>query len=152
MSKIQHYSISRKLTALNMMVSGTALLLACIGFGLYDLYSFRMALVSNVAMQAQIVGDNTVSALLFNDPHSAEKTLSALNANQNLMYAQIYTRDGRPFAGYWRDHAGETRSLPVIPAGQVLSYWFREGHLELARTIVFENKVLGTVYIRSDLR
>jgi signal transduction histidine kinase/DNA-binding response OmpR family regulator len=151
MSKIQHYSISRKLTALNLMVSGAALLLACVGFGLYDLYSFRMALVRNVAMQAQIVGDNTVSALLFNDPHSAEKTLAALNANQHLMYAQIYTRDGQPFAAYWRDRGGEVRSVPVIPSGEVQNHWFRDGHLGLARSIVFENKVLGTVYIRSDL-
>jgi signal transduction histidine kinase/CheY-like chemotaxis protein len=151
MSKIKHYSISRKLTALNLMVSGAALLLACVGFGLYDLYSFRMALVRNVAMQAQIVGDNTVSALLFNDPHTAEKTLAALNANHHLMYAQIYARNGQPFAAYWRERGGEVRPAPVIPSGEVQNYWFRDGHLGLARSIVFENKVLGTVYIRSDL-
>src|SRR5271168_3913686 len=151
MLRVQHYSISRKLTFLNMLVSGAALLLACVGFGAYDLYSFRMTLVSNVATQSQIIGDNTVSALLFNDPHSAEKTLSALSANQHLIYAQIYARDGRPFAGYWRDRAGEIRPLPVIPSGQVLSFWFRDGHLGLARSIIFEGKVLGTVYIRSDL-
>ena len=79
----------------------------------------NLALVRSVAMQAQIVGDNTVSALLFNDPHSAERTLSALNANQHLMYAQIYSRNGQPFAGYWRDGAGATRPLPVIPLGQI---------------------------------
>src|SRR5580698_3745765 len=100
MLKFQHYSISKKLTLMNLLVSGVALLLACVGFCAYDLYSFRMALVRSISIQAQIVGDNTVSALLFNDPHSAEKTLSALRANPNLMCAQIYTRDGQPFAGY----------------------------------------------------
>src|SRR5271156_194316 len=140
MLRVQHYSISRKLTFLNMLVSGAALLLACVGFGAYDLYSFRMTLVSNVSTQAQIIGDNTVSALLFNDPHSAEKTLSALNANRHLIYAQIYTRDGQPFAGYWRDRAGETRALPIIPAGQTESYWFKDGHLGMARAIVFQGK------------
>jgi signal transduction histidine kinase/CheY-like chemotaxis protein len=151
MLRVQHYSISKKLTLMNMLVSGVALLLACGGFCAYDLYSFRSALVSNVATQSQIIGDNTVSALLFNDPHSAETTLSALSANQHLMYAQIYARDGQPFAGYWRDRAGEIRPLPAIPSGQVQTYWFRDGHLGLARSIIFEGKVLGTVYIRSDL-
>src|ERR1700730_18908991 len=108
MPKVQHNSISRKLTLMNMLVSAAALLLASGGFCAYDLYSFRAALVRNISMQAQIIGDNTVSALLFNDPHSAENTLSALRANPNLMYAQIYTRDGQPFAGYWRDGAGES--------------------------------------------
>jgi PAS domain S-box-containing protein len=151
MPKTQQYSISKKLTLMNVLVSAVALLLACGGFCAYDLYSFRIALVRSVSMQAQIIGDNTVSALLFNDPHSAEKTLSALRANPNLVYAQIYTHDGQPFAGYWRDYAGETRALPIIPAGQTQSYWFKEGHLGMARSIVFQGKPTGTVYIHSDL-
>ncbi len=72
-------------------------------------------------------------------------------ANQHLMYAQIYTRDGQPFAGYWRDRAGDTRPVPAIPAGQTQSYWYRDGHLGLARAIIFQGKPTGTVYIRSDL-
>jgi PAS domain S-box-containing protein len=151
MPKTQQYSISRKLTLMNVVVSAVALLLASGGFCAYDLYSFRLALIRNVSMQAQIIGDNTISALVFNDPPSAEKTLSALRANPNLIYAQIYTRDGQPFAGYWRDRAGEIRALPIIPAGQTQSYWFKDGHLGMARAIVFQGKPTGTVYIRSDL-
>jgi PAS domain S-box-containing protein len=151
MPKTQHYSISRKLTLMNVLVSAVALLLASGGFCAYDLYSFRVALVNNVSIQAQIIGDNTVSALLFNDPHSAEKTLSALNANRHLMYAQIYTPDGQPFAGYWRDRVGETRPVPVIPPGQTQTCWYKDGHLGLARAIIFQGKPTGTVYIRSDL-
>jgi PAS domain S-box-containing protein len=151
MPKVQHYSISKKLTLINMLVSAVALLLASGGFCAYDLYSFRTALVRNVSIQAQIIGDNTISALLFNDPHSAEKTLSALRANPNLMYAQIYTRDGQSFAGYWRDGEGNTGALPIIPEGQIQSYWFADGQLGLARSIIFQGKPTGTVYIRSDL-
>jgi PAS domain S-box-containing protein len=144
-------SISKKLTLMNVLVSAVALLLASGGFCAYDLYSFRMALVRNVSIQAQIIGDNTVSALLFSDPQSAEKTLSALRANPNLMYAQIYARDGQPFAGYWRDGTGETSALPTIPAGQTQSHWFKDGNLGMARAIIFQGKPTGTVYIRSDL-
>jgi signal transduction histidine kinase/DNA-binding response OmpR family regulator len=151
MLNIKNYSISKKLTWMNMLVSGVALLLACAGFCAYDLYSFRASLISSVSIQAQIIGDNTVSALLFNDPDSAEKTLSALDANRHLIYAQIYTRDGQPFAGYWRERAGETLPLPVIPFGQTQIHWFKNGHLGLARSIVFQGKPTGAVYIRSDL-
>ena len=151
MPKPQQYSISRKLTLMNVLVSAAALLLASGGFCAYDLYSFRLAVVRNVSIQAQIIGDNTVSALVFNDPHSAETTLSALRANPSLMYAQIYTRDGQPFAGYWRDRIGETQAVPVIPAGQTQSYWFKDGHLGMARAIIFQGKPTGTVYIRADL-
>jgi PAS domain S-box-containing protein len=151
MPKTLQNSISRKLTLMNVLVSAVALLLASGGFCAYDTYSFRVALVRNVSIQAQIIGDNTISALLFNDPQAAEKTLSALRANPNLLYAQIYTRDGQPFAGYWRDRTGVTRALPIIPAGQTQSYWFKDGHLGMARAIIFQGKPTGTVYIRSDL-
>jgi PAS domain S-box-containing protein len=151
MLNIQNYSISKKLTLMNMLVSGVALLLACGGFCVYDMHSFRTALVENVSTQAQIIGDNTVSALLFDDPHSAEKTLSALRDNRHLLYAQIYTQEGRPFAGYWRDRVGETQILPVIPSGKIENYWFKDGRLGLARSIIFQGKVTGTVYILSDL-
>ena len=148
---IRNYSISKKLTWMNMLVSAAALLLACGGFCAYDLYSFRDALVSNVSIQAQIIGDNTASALLFDDSHSAEKTLSALSANRHLTCAQIYSRDGQPFAAYWRERVGQTLPLPVIASGQTQAYWFRNGHLGLARSIIFEGKPTGIVYISSDL-
>ena len=45
---------------------------------MYEIISSRNALVRNVSMQAQIIGSNTVSALLFDYPESAEDTLSAL--------------------------------------------------------------------------
>lgn len=151
MLNIQNYSISKKLTWMNMLVSGVALLLACGGFCVYDLYSFRDSLVRNVSMQAQIIGDNTASALLFDDPHSAEQTLSALGANPHLMCAQIYTHNGQPFAAYWRERAGRTPLLPVIPSGQTQVYLFRNGHLGLARSIIFKGKPTGIVYISSDL-
>jgi signal transduction histidine kinase/DNA-binding response OmpR family regulator len=151
MFNIQNYSISKKLTWMNMLVSGAALLLACGGFCAYDLYSFRDALVRNLSIQAQIIGDNTASALLFDDAHSAERTLSALAANRHLMYAQIYSHDGQPFAAYWRERSGLTLPLPVIPSGQTQSHWFRNGQLGLARSIIFQGKPTGIVYISSDL-
>jgi signal transduction histidine kinase/DNA-binding response OmpR family regulator len=151
MFNIQNYSISKKLTWMNMLVSGAALLLACGSFCAYDLYSFRDALVRNLSIQAQIIGDNTASALLFDDPHSAEKTLSALAANPHLVYAQIYTHDNQPFSAYWRERSGLTLPLPVIPSGQTQSHWFRNGQLGLARLISFQGKPTGIVYISSDL-
>ena len=61
-----------------MLVSGVALLTACAAFIAYDLVTFREALVYNLSSQAQIVGSNSISALVFNDPRSAETTLAAL--------------------------------------------------------------------------
>src|ERR1700704_2956507 len=103
MFKFQDNSIIRRLTWMNMLVSGAALLLACTAFIGYDKLTFRDAMVRNLSTEAQIIGSNSVSALLFNDPQSGENTLSALKAAHNVLSAGIYTPDGRLFASYSRE-------------------------------------------------
>ncbi len=151
MPKAQDHSISRKLTWMNMLVSSAALLLACTAFIAYDMVTFREAMVRNLSTQAQIIGSNTASALLFNDPQSAENTLSALKVAHNILSAGICTPDGRLFASYSRDAAGQISVLPSIPSGQTEIHWLKNKEIVLVRSIVFEGKPTGTVYIRSDV-
>src|SRR6266852_2856269 len=145
-------SITKKLTRMNILVSGAALLMACAAFVAYDLVTFRQAMVHNLSIQAQMAGSNSVSPLLFNDPQAAENTLSALKAAPNVISAGIYALDGKPFATYWRDVHGQSLTVPKIPATQTEAHWFKDGQLVLVRTILFEGKPTGTVYIRSDLQ
>src|SRR6202140_2912255 len=152
MLKFQHYSISKKLTGMNMLVSGAALLLACIPFFAYDLYTFRVGIVRNLSTEAQILGSNTVSALVFNDPHAAGNTLSALNASPQIIYGAIYTPEGQLFAGYWRDNSGKALPIPAIPAGQTQAHWFANGRIVLVQSIIFQGKLTGFVYVLSDLQ
>src|SRR5713101_3009505 len=152
MPRVTDYSITKKLTRMNMLVSGAALFVACATFVAYDLISLRQAMVYNLSIQPQMAGSNSVSPLLFNDPQAAENTLSALKAAPNVVVAGIYALDGHPFAAYWRDGNGQTLTLPKIPANQIEAHWFKDGQLVLVRTIVFQGKPTGTVYIRSDLQ
>jgi signal transduction histidine kinase/CheY-like chemotaxis protein len=145
-------SITKRLTRMNILVSGAALLIACAAFVGYDWVTFREAMVHNLSIQVQIAGSNSVSALLFNDPQSAENTLSALKVAPNIVSAGIYTLEGRPFATYSRDASAEVLTLPAIPPGQVEGHWFKDGQILVVRKIVFEGKPASTVYIRSDLQ
>src|SRR5579872_7125498 len=93
-------SITKKLTRMNLLVSGAALLLACIAFFTYDWVTFRDRMVLNRSIEARIIAANTASALVFNDPVSASNTLSAFRASPRVVFAAIYTLDGKPFATY----------------------------------------------------
>lgn len=145
-------SISRKLTALNMLVSGTAVLLACAAFFAYDVNSFRQTMVNDLAIQAQIIGSNSVTPLIFDDPESAEKTLAALQASSHIVYAGIYDPNGHFFAGYWRNGGDRGRPLPLVPAAEISNHWIKERQFALVQPIVFSGKRVGTVYIRSDVQ
>ena len=152
MLKFRDYSIKKKLTLMNMVVSAATLLLACTAFGAYELITFRSDVVRSASIQAQIVGANSASALLFNDAKSAVNTLSALKAAPTVLSGSIYTLADEPFAVYQRDAGGHIPPLPPMPAGQREEHWFTGRQLKLIRSIVFQGKLIGTVYILCDLQ
>lgn len=148
----KHHPIAWKLTRMNALVSGAALLLACIAFVGYDLVTFRNAAVNNLSIQAQIIGLNSVSALTFNDPSSANNSLSVLKNAPNIVFAGIYTPDGRLFAEYSRDGSSLVPKLPSIPSGQVETHTLQETKVVMVRSIMLEGQPVGTIYIESDLQ
>lgn len=150
MLHLRDYPIAKQLTWLNLLVTTVALLLSGSAFLVYDVISARNARVRNVSMQAQIIGSNTVSASVFDYPESAEDTLSALRASRNILYAGIYTPDGRPLAEYWRDGKGQTPRLPSTTMPQTESHFFAGDEVAVLHPIVQEGKPIGAVYIRSD--
>jgi|HubBroStandDraft_6_1064221.scaffolds.fasta_scaffold03486_4 signal transduction histidine kinase/DNA-binding response OmpR family regulator len=137
---------------MNMLVSGAALLLACTAFIAYDMVTFRANMFRNLSTQAQIIGANTASALLFNDPQSAENTLSALKASPEILSASIYTPDGKPFATYSRDENQKAQALPAMPQGQAEIHWHKNNEIAMVRLIVFQGKPTAVVYIRSGVQ
>lgn len=136
---------------MNMLVSGTALLLASGAFTAYETFLYRQTMAHSLSVEAQIIGDNSISAVVFNDAHSAETTLEALRAAPHITAAWIYTPDGRPFAGYGRGAHESAPALPPVRADQPEEFWFKDGQLTLVRPVSFHDKLTALVYIQSDL-
>jgi signal transduction histidine kinase len=149
MPDLRHSPISRKLTVMNVLVSAVALIAACGAFLAYDQYTFRETLVRSLSAEAQIVGSNSVSALTFNDPQSAQDTLSAFRYLPHIITATIFSADGQMFAQYARN-PGEGLENPADAAVKTQAT-FRKDELIVRQPILFQGKRLGTVYIRSDL-
>lgn len=137
---------------MNVLVSAVALLLASAGFFVYDQITFRQSLLRTLSAQAQIIGSNSVSAILFNDPQAATNTLFALNNSPNIASAGILTLDRHPFAQYTRETGDDLVNLPNLPPGKLELASFRGSQVILLREIFFENKPVGFVYLRADLR
>ncbi len=144
-------SLSRRLFRMSILVSATALLIACAAFVAYDLATFRQAIVRNLSVQAQLLGSNSVSALVFSDPASAENTLAALRLAPSVVSACVYSKDGRPFADYRRTKDVAPPATPELAAGEEERYWFGSRQVMLVHRIVFQGKPTGFIYIASDL-
>ena len=131
-----------------MLINSIVLFLACAAFVTYDVVTFRGELVGNVSVQSEVVGNNCAAALEFDDAKAAEETLSALRANDNIISACVFDRDGKLFAVYQRDGA-----LPFVPP--VLrkdGHEFTGGELHLFRPVKQQGEVVGTIFVASDLK
>ncbi len=143
-------SISDKFMRMTMLVSGIALLLAYVSFLVYDLYSLRQELISSMATEANIVGANSVTALLFDDKQAAENTLSALRNAPQVRSALILRPDGTEFARYLRSNAIEFQLTNRLAPGEMERYWTKGRYILLGSRIQLQGAQVGTVYLVAE--
>jgi len=143
--------LSRTLTWANVLVSGIALFLACAAFVVYSVVTFRDMVVRDLSVQAQIIGTNSISAIVFDDAIAAGSTLSALAAAPNVVTAGVYLPDGTAFATY-RTGPGDSAATPGLRPDEDERSWFDGGYVHLARAVFLEGEPVAVVFIQSDLR
>jgi len=151
MTLLRPGSIASRLTRMNLLVSGSVLLIAALAFFSYDLLSFRNSLIENLDTAAKIVGENSVSALTFNDPQSATTTLKSLQSSPDILAATIVTPDGAEFTRFGTETPGETNSHK-LGVGESEHAWPSGAFVLVAHRIEFQGKQVGVVYICAQLR
>jgi len=148
MRSFRNLSIKRKMTVIIMLASGYALFLSCAVFVIYDRIMFKQTMALDLNMLADIIGAYSMPALLFNDAEDANETLAALHAEERIVAAHIYKRDGSRFASYVRSR-NDSEDLLIGDLGN--GYHFDSDHLKLSRRIEVEGKPIGAVYLKADL-
>ncbi|MCP4714484.1 MAG: PAS domain S-box protein, partial [Deltaproteobacteria bacterium] len=141
-------SIKFKLRFIMLATSLTALMLSYSGFLAYELAQFKTGLTDELQVLSKIIGDRSTAALLFGDKDAAFENLSALEAQQGIVNAILFSRDGTSFSQYSR--AGMAADFK-IPERQQAKNYYSDGHLHSFHTILFDNEAIGTVYLRSNL-
>ena len=143
-------SIASMLTWMNLLASGIALMLVYVSFLGYNLYSLREAAIASLSGEAQIVGSNSISAIVFDDRSSAETTLSALSHSSDIVAAAIYTQGDLPFAQYPANGAISMERRPLESSG-TLQHWTDGADILIASRIQFQGKPIGVVYVQAHL-
>jgi methyl-accepting chemotaxis protein len=144
------HSISRKLTMTVLLTSSASLLMACLVFVIYDVVTLRRAMTQEAGTLARVIGINSAVALTFDDPAAATETLAALSAADPVLEAIIYDQEGRVFSSYTAPGNDAARVVP--PSVVTEGARFHGPHLEITRTVRFNGKPIGTIFIRRDTR
>ena len=147
-------SLAKKLTAIGVITSTVSLLVAATILMAFDLSNARHRLVRDTAMLADVVGTNSTAAITFANSKGASEIVGGVVVNDDIISTAIWDRDGRLLARFDRKPGRPATPFPpdalaVGDGGQ----WseFADGTLRMARPIVLNHEVIGTVTIESDL-
>jgi len=100
MRLFRNLSISTKLSILSSLAVSVALVLCCAAFLCSDIYTLAKAKHQKLQSMAELLGANLVSAIEFDDPTSAAKTLASLASQPSVEVAVLYDSEGTVFATY----------------------------------------------------
>ena len=148
MVRLRDISIKRKLTLIIMAASTVALLLVSGGFVAYELITYQKAMRRDLSTLAEIIGNESASALAFEDKDRAEEILGALSAKKHITAAALY-KDGHLFAHY---PAAQTAPGLFPSRPERSGTRFERDHLVLFDEILAKGDPTGTLYLKSDLQ
>jgi PAS domain S-box-containing protein len=143
--------IKQKLMAIIMSVTTAALLLSGLGIVAADSALFRGAMQRDISALAQIVADNSIAAVAFDDPRTATETLASLKARTHLVAACIYRPDGALFAEYVRHGAVEGCPAGKAQGKEEDQLRFTPTGLMIRRPIALNQRRIGTLVLLNDL-
>jgi signal transduction histidine kinase len=150
MNRFERLPISRRLTIISILTITLALIVSSAVFLVYDRLSVQEMIGRRMQSQADTIAFNTATAMVFDDPDSARTTLTGLRSDPHVISARINRPDGSLFAEYTREPRTNGAADSPAAANSDLG---RPGidNLVVNRSITFEGKSLGTLFIRSDL-
>jgi signal transduction histidine kinase/DNA-binding response OmpR family regulator len=140
--------IRRKLALLILTSSVLAVILACMGFAVYERQNFRANTCNELRALADTLGANTAASLAFNDPKTAREMLGALRADHNVLGACLYDIHGNIFAEYRRAGLGTAFTMPSLREDGA---YFEGNSITLFRSVLMERDKTGSIAIVSDL-
>jgi signal transduction histidine kinase/ActR/RegA family two-component response regulator len=137
--------IQRKLTALGMIASACALVVASAVFLVATYLGARRQTREAIVVQAAVTADNISAALAFADRAAANDVLRALRALPIVDVACVWSADGQFFAAYQRSLQP---GCPPSPAGDMMLDTLSS--IEVGRAIAVGGRPVGALYIRGN--
>ncbi|WP_426111311.1 response regulator [Massilia sp. PWRC2] len=153
-------SLNQKLTIITFLSTGAALILVLIAFAVMAVSNHRKQEALLLASLADVIGANSVDALLLNDRSAARIALSALKANQDIAGAVLFDSHGKLFARYVAASRGEEvfsavdgagRDAAALHAANLRGSALWQSRMRLYRAIGNAGSCAGIIMLEADL-
>ena len=149
MLRWRNISLHWRLMLLTMASSFVGMVLATILLFVYNDRRIRKDKIEQLQSTADLIGTNSVAALVFEDQAEAARILQALKTQRHIVQGVLSRTDGMLVARYQR--AGFHGEPPVVnnPGSEVVRV--TKDHLELSRPLYLDDRKIGTLYLEASL-
>jgi PAS domain S-box-containing protein len=144
----QDLPIRRKVTAVIMLTSITAMLFTAAAFMVYDYMTHRREMIHNLSISSSMIAESSSVMLAFPSLEEANTVLGRLRADEHIVAAALYNASGQLFARYPSDLPDQ--AFPSAP-GKTGSEFVGQ-HLIYYQPVTEGEKWYGTLFVKSDLR
>ncbi len=144
----QDIPIKRKLIAAMLLICGAVLFISGASFFVYEYLTVKRSAQKQLSIIGNIVAANSTAALAFGDEAAARETLESLRSQPHITAAALYNADGSLFIRY----KNATADSLIPPRPGPIGYAVSNAHIEGFEPVQESGKLLGTLFIRSDLK
>ncbi len=148
MISFENLPIKRKLMLIGLVTNGLAVVIISIALGVSVWSSYRSRAVTSLAIHAGVIADNAAPALLFSDDKAAAEVLGRLSTEPTIVYAGLHDASGGRVSSFEAPEGH--KAPPKLP--QPDEPLFFDDQLVYAKNVMHEKKIVGTLYLQSDLR
>jgi len=149
MMKLRDVTIRHKLIAMIMVPIAVIMVLAITVFVVWEQIDSHRYLIQNTLSHVEMLADNCKASLAFDDKEDAEQVLSSLRFQDSVVFACVYTKDGGILTQYESEGVAE---MIQVPKPQEDGHAFENGYFSAFKQVVLNDEIIGTVYLRDDMR
>ncbi len=146
---VRQLSIRKKLLSILMFSSGSGLFLAALILLVFEVTAFKQHALDDLSAMAELLGNRSSAALLFDDQKLAKENLVPLAQLPMFQSACIYDREGKVFTSY---KVASHTDAPCPEQFTRGSSHYDRTLLYVYRAIELDSEALGEVYIHADLK
>jgi len=145
-TNFQDLSIKLKLISIQLFTT-LFILVFFVGIYLFSQYhQYEARAFSRMSTLAEILGSNSISALLFFDNDAANDVLESLETQEDVLNAVVYDHNGEVFARFDRDSNSGYSFEKILSEKKMTD----DGHFILTKKILFDDLNVGWITLRLD--
>jgi signal transduction histidine kinase/CheY-like chemotaxis protein/HPt (histidine-containing phosphotransfer) domain-containing protein len=142
-------SLRWKLTLVVVITTAAALFTSAVIVGLHDIEAYRRQRIADTTAEAEILAASVSSPLMVEDKEWTGELLASISANKNISAAAVFDTNNKIMAHYVRP--SEASGASVAPTPQSPGFRIEGKTLEVSVAVAGNEKLLGTVLIRTDI-